>query len=84
MQKYKLEFPDNITVPALELISRAVPSVRDYHHRSVGPTTGRNPGGRHKFFFENKLRDYTITARILNDFNYLNGIEKNYLFFGID
>ena len=37
-----------ISVPALELLSRAVPSVGGYHHRSVGPTTGRNPGGRQK------------------------------------
>ena len=36
------------TVPALELLIRAVPSVIGYHHRSVGPTTGINPGGRQK------------------------------------
>ena len=37
-----------ISVPALELLSRAVPSVGGYHHHSVGPTTGRNPIGRQK------------------------------------
>ena len=31
--------------PALELISRAGPSV-EAHHRSVGPDAGRNSGGR--------------------------------------
>ena len=31
--------------PAQELHSRAVPSV-EAHHRSVGPDTGRNSGGR--------------------------------------
>ena len=31
--------------PALELISRASPSV-EAHHRSVGPDKGRNSGGR--------------------------------------
>ena len=31
--------------PALELHSRAVPSV-EAHHYSVGPDTGRNSGGR--------------------------------------
>ena len=37
-----------ISVPALELLSRAVSSVRGYHHCSVGPTTERNPRGRQK------------------------------------
>ena len=37
-----------ISVPALELLSMAVSSVGGYHDRSVGPTTGRNPGGRQK------------------------------------
>ena len=50
VRAYTTEFPDsiNISVPALELQSRAVPSVGGYHHRSVRPTTGRNPGGRQK------------------------------------
>ena len=33
--------------PALDLISRAAPSV-DAHHRSVGPNAGRNSRGRLK------------------------------------
>ena len=35
-------------MPSKELHSRAAPSVGGYHHRSVGPTTGRNPGGRQR------------------------------------
>ena len=38
--------------PALELISRAVPSV-EAHHRSVGPEAGKNSGGRQKKTAEN-------------------------------
>ena len=45
-------FP-NISVPALELHSRAAPIVGGYHHRSVVPTTGINPGGRQKKNVEN-------------------------------
>ena len=33
------------TSPKSELISRAAPSV-EAHHRSVGPDTGRNSGGK--------------------------------------
>ena len=33
--------------PALEIHSRAAPSV-EAHHRSVGPNTGRNSGGKQK------------------------------------
>ena len=44
-----IEFsPIYISVPAQELYSRAAPSVGGYHHGSVGPITGRNPGGRQK------------------------------------
>ena len=39
--------------PALELHSRAAPSV-DAHHSAVGPDTGRNSGGR--WIIEKKLR----------------------------
>ena len=49
MRVLQIHFPTFIIkIWNFKLHSRAAPSVRGSHHCSVGPTKGRNPGGRQK------------------------------------
>ena len=65
-----------ISVPTLELLSRAVPSVRGYHNRSVGSTTGRNPGGRRK---KTTLRNHVNNKTGKITTNIVSFLNKNLL-----
>ena len=66
--------------PALELISRAVPSV-EAHHRSVGPDAGRNSGWRQiktkqkitdTFCLLLKWQPEKLTIQLKTTFHHLN------------